>query len=1059
MKRKIYSCVARILLSVLIGLFLSWNVSAQNVTLKGNVKDANGEAIIGASVLEKGTTNGTVTDFDGNFILSAPQGSTITISFVGYKPQEIINQGQSNLIVVLKEDTEVLDEVVVIGYGQVKKNDVTGAVTAIDADKMVKGAVSSATDMLTGKAAGVSVVSTGGEPGAGATIRIRGGSSMSASNDPLIVIDGVPVDNSGINGMSNPLLTVHPSDIATFTILKDASATAIYGSRGANGVILITTKKGKSGKPRINVNANFTVANATRLYDMLNLSDYADYRNAQSGPDDRQFFKSGNEVRYIFSGGKYDETDPTSYRILQERDWQREIYRTAFSQNYSVSVNGGSDKVRYFVSASFKDINGIVKQTGLQQGDLRANLSMDLSKTVSVDLSLSGSLKKNDMMSGSNANGGAQGSVSVTAITSQPFEYPADDPSLSGTNGMEKRITVFSWLNDYDDQTTENAFRASMDLKWKIWKGLTYNLRAGGNLRDEYRARWFGTETFRGNNDKGSLGITDLSQNNITVENMLNYHHTFDRILDLDVTGAVTYDDYNYLNKRTQGRQFSNMSFGIDGLHMAERISYLEPVQRDYQLLSYLGRVNMSFLEGRYLATASFRADGSSRFARGHRWAYFPSFSLAWRMEQEDFIKDNVHWLDQFKVRVGYGQTGNSAIDPYSSFSNYSQIIDYANAVGDKVLAMAVDKLQNEGLTWETTESWNVGVDFGVLKNRLRGSFDFYNKETRDLLISRVLPPSAGFPSIYYNSGNLLNRGIEFSLEADIIQTKDFTWTFGGNIGKNNPKINSLGVSRGNFGVYENILAYEGNSLGNHFGNAHLFWVGHEPGLFLGYQTDGIVQEEDLPANGGSYNVTQDLSTGGAPQAGDIKIIDQNGDGVINTDDRVIIGNPNPDFTYGFQTRFTWRGLSLSAQFNGVHGKDMINTNIRYQAIPNRTGGNLRTEAWVGAWTAENRSNAYPRVNYTLPTPAVLDRYVEDASFLRCTDITLSYNLPKAVMKKIGFNSINIFGSVKNAFIITDYSGYDPEVNSFAFDGLRPGVDMSSFPHARSFIFGLNVSF
>ena len=252
---------------------------------------------------------------------------------------------------------------------------------------------------------------------------------------------------------------------------------------------------------------------------MLNLSDYADYRNAQSGPDDRQFFKSGNEVRYIFSGGKYDETDPTSYRILQERDWQREIYRTAFSQNYSVSVNGGSDKVRYFVSASFKDINGIVKQTGLQKGDLRANLSMDLSKTVSVDLSLSGSLKKNDMMSGSNANGGAQGSVSVTAITSQPFEYPADDPSLSGTNGMEKRITVFSWLNDYDDQTTENAFRASMDLKWKIWKGLTYNLRAGGNLRDEYRARWFGTETFRGNNDKGSLGITDLSQNNITLEN------------------------------------------------------------------------------------------------------------------------------------------------------------------------------------------------------------------------------------------------------------------------------------------------------------------------------------------------------------------------------------------------------------------------------------------------------------------------------------------------------------------------------------------------------------
>ena len=993
-----------------------------------------------------------MTDAEGKYSIKVPNSKTILVySYIGYVDKAEAVGKRTVVNVTLEEDSKMLDDVVVIGYGTQAKSHLTGSISKLEGEKLINVPVSDVTTALQGAMTGLTVSNETSEVGVTPSIRVRGTGSISADSEPLVIIDGFPV--------SGGLSSINAADVKSIEILKDASATAIYGSRGANGVILITTKKGKSGKPRINVNANFTVANATRLYDMLNLSDYADYRNAQSGPDDRQFFKSGNEVRYIFSGGKYDETDPTSYRILQERDWQREIYRTAFSQNYSVSVNGGSDKVRYFVSASFKDINGIVKQTGLQQGDLRANLSMDLSKTVSVDLSLSGSLKKNDMMSGSNANGGAQGSVSVTAITSQPFEYPADDPSLSGTNGMEKRITVFSWLNDYDDQTTENAFRASMDLKWKIWKGLTYNLRAGGNLRDEYRARWFGTETFRGNNDKGSLGITDLSQNNITVENMLNYHHTFDRILDLDVTGAVTYDDYNYLNKRTQGRQFSNMSFGIDGLHMAERISYLEPVQRDYQLLSYLGRVNMSFLEGRYLATASFRADGSSRFARGHRWAYFPSFSLAWRMEQEDFIKDNVHWLDQFKVRVGYGQTGNSAIDPYSSFSNYSQIIDYANAVGDKVLAMAVDKLQNEGLTWETTESWNVGVDFGVLKNRLRGSFDFYNKETRDLLISRVLPPSAGFPSIYYNSGNLLNRGIEFSLEADIIQTKDFTWTFGGNIGKNNPKINSLGVSRGNFGVYENILAYEGNSLGNHFGNAHLFWVGHEPGLFLGYQTDGIVQEEDLPANGGSYNVTQDLSTGGAPQAGDIKIIDQNGDGVINTDDRVIIGNPNPDFTYGFQTRFTWRGLSLSAQFNGVHGKDMINTNIRYQAIPNRTGGNLRTEAWVGAWTAENRSNAYPRVNYTLPTPAVLDRYVEDASFLRCTDITLSYNLPKAVMKKIGFNSINIFGSVKNAFIITDYSGYDPEVNSFAFDGLRPGVDMSSFPHARSFIFGLNVSF
>lgn len=1067
MKKNIFKRTFTLLTVLLLGVHLLY---AQNITIKGNVSDGK-ESLMGVTVQVKGTSKATATDLDGNYTISVPDKKAVLVfSYIGYEKQEVAVGNRTVVNVKMSDNAQLLDEVVVVGYGSVKKSDVTGAIASIRPDERDASTSLSLDNLLQGKVAGLVVGTTSATPGAASSITIRGASSLRGDNQPLYVIDNIPQASTGEFAASafgdddyqtaaDPLSSLNPSDIESIEILKDASATAIYGSRGANGVILITTKKGKTGKPRVTVNANFTVANATRLYDMLNLSDYADYRNAQSGPDDRQFFKEGNEVRYIFSGGKYDAEDPESYRVLLERDWQREIYRTAFSQNYSVSVNGGSDKVRYFVSAAFKNINGIVKQTGLQQGDLRANLSMDLSKRVSVDLSLSGSIKKNDMMSGSNANGGAQGSVSVTAITSQPFEYPADDPSLSGTNGMEKRITVFSWLNDYDDQTNENAFRASMDLKWNIWDGLTYSLRTGGNLRDEYRARWFGTETFRGNNDKGSLGITDLNQYNITVENMLNYHKTFDTLLDLDVTGAVTYDDYNYLNKRTQGRQFSNMSFGIDGLHMAERISYLEPIQRDYQLLSYLGRVNLSFLEGRYLATASFRADGSSRFAKGHRWAYFPSFSLAWRMEQEDFIKDNVEWLDQLKVRVGYGQTGNSAIDPYSSFYNYSQIIDYANAVGDKVLAMAVDKLQNEGLTWETTESWNVGLDFGVFKNRFRGTLDFYNKETKDLLISRILPPSAGFSTIYYNSGNMRNQGVEFSLDADIIQTKDFTWTFGGNIGKNNAKILDLGVSRGDFGVYKDILAYEGNSLGNHFGNAHLFWVGHAPGLFFGYETDGIVQESDLPANGGSYNVTQDLSTGGAPQAGDIKIVDQNGDGIINTDDRVIIGDPNPDFTYGFHTSLSWRGISLSAQFNGVYGKDLINTNLRYQAIPNRTGGNLRTESWQGAWTAENHSNTYPRVNYSLPTPAVLDRYVEDASFLRCTDITLAYNLPKQLMKKIGFNSINVFASVKNAFLITKYSGYDPEVDSFAFDGLRPGVDMSSFPHARSFIFGLNVSF
>ena len=1044
---------------------------ASGISVKGTVSDGV-EPLIGVTVQVKGSNSGTTTDLDGNYTITVPDKNSILVfSYVGYENQNIKVGDKKVVNVEMTMSDETLDEVVVVGYGSMKKSDLTGAITSVRPDQLEAATSISIDNLLQGKVAGLTVTSTNASPGAASSITIRGASSLRGDNQPLYVIDNIPQASTGeISGSalgsddyqtaSDPLSSLNPSDIENIEILKDASATAIYGSRGANGVILITTKKGKTGKPTVTVNANFTMAQATRLYDMLNLSDYADYRNAQVGEADRQFFKYGDQVHYVFSGqaNSYNPDDPSTYRVLIERDWQREIYRNAFSQSYSASINGGSERVRYFLSAAYKNINGIVKQTGLQQGDLRANLSVDLSKSVTLDVSLSGSLKKNDMMSGSNERGGAAGSVSVTAITSQPFEYPADDPSLtSGTDAAEKRITVFSWLNDYDDQISENTFRASADFKWKIIEGLTYNFRAGGNLRNESRSRWFGLETFRGMNETGLLATTDLNQWNVTVENMLTYQRKFANILDFNITGAVTFDDYNYTSKSMVGRQFSNFSYGVDGMHMAQNITYAQPDQRDYQLLSYLARANLSFLDGRYLVTASFRADGSSRFAKGHRWAYFPSASVAWRMEQENFIKDNVAWLDQFKFRVGYGQTGNSAIDPYSSFYNYAQIMDYATATGDRVLAMAVDKLQNEGLTWETTESWNVGFDFGVLKSRLRGTLDLYNKMTKDLLISRLLPASAGYSSIYYNSGNMLNRGIEFSIDADLVRRGDFVWSFGGNIGKNYAEIRSLGVSPGDFGIYKDIYAYEGNTLGNHFGSANIFWEGHAPGLFFGYQTAGIVQVEDLPANGGSYNVTQDLNNG-VPQAGDIKFVDQNGDGIINTDDRVVIGDPNPKFTYGFQTKFTWKGLSISAQFNGVYGNELLNTNLRYQAIPNRAGGNIRTESWQQAWTPENRSNAYPRVDYTIPA-GVFDMYVEDASFLRCSDITISYSIPAKAVRKIGFNSINVFASVKNAFIITKYSGYDPEVNTFAFDGLRPGIDMSSFPMPRSYILGLNVSF
>ena len=485
---------------------------------------------------------------------------------------------------------------------------------------------------------------------------------------------------------------------------------------------------------------------------------------------------------------------------------------------------------------------------------------------------------------------------------------------------------------------------------------------------------------------------------------------------------------------------------------MAGTINEEQPIQKDYQLLSYLGRLNLAFIEGRYLLTATFRADGTSKFVKSNRWAYFPSVALAWRMEQENFIKENASWIDQLKLRLGYGQTGNQSIDPYNSFYNYKKTIDYADASGNKELGLAVSNLQNPELKWETTTSYNIGLDFGIFNSRLSGTLDWYYKRTNDLLIDRAVSYTTGFANVLMNQGALSNKGVEISLDADIIRTKDFTWNVSGNIGFNSSKIEKLGLPLSYYGNNQ-YSAYLGNSIGDHFGVANIFIEGKAPGLFWGYKTDGIIQEgDDVPQKSDNKN-----TVAGSTDPGNIKFVDSNGDGMITEDDKVILGDPNPDFTYGFQTRLAYKDISLSVSFNGVYGNDLLNSNLRYEAMPSKNSSNIRKDAFANAWRADNPTNRYPSVNSTNPSTAVLDRYIEDGSFLRCSDITLGYTIPKSLVGKIGFQAINVFASVKNAFVITDYSGYDPEVNTF--DGLRRGIDMNSFPQSRSYIFGLSVTF
>lgn len=1035
----------------------------QAIKVTGKVIDSTNEGVPGVNVSVKGGSLGTITDIDGNYKIDVPNSKSVLVfSFIGYAKQEIPVGNKTVINVTMKDDTQLLDEVVVVAYGTSRKGDLTGAITSVRPDENEASKAISIDNLLQGKVAGLSMSVSSSTPGAANSITIRGANSLRGDNQPLYVIDNVPQASTGEFAQSamgggdfqiaqDPLSSLNPSDIEDITVLKDASATAIYGSRGANGVILITTKKGKEGKARINVSANFTTADAANLHKMMDLRSYGMYKNSQVEEASRLFYFVGDEIRYVTNDkvAGYDPNDPTTYSLPDYVNWQKELYRSAFSQNYSASVSGGANGMRYYFSAGFKNIEGIARNTGIKQGDFRGNINVDLSKTVTLAVNLSGSLKENNMMGGGDTKGGPTGSAARTAIDTQPFRKPSDDPTLQDAENTD----VDSWVTDYTDLAHDKTFRGSLDLGWKITKFLRYNLRTGGNIMINDRGRWYGLALFKGRNEQGVLALTDWNRSNYNVENVFNLNTNLGKIAKLDATLGITYDVYKDLTKNIYATNFTNFDFGVDGLHMAGQKDYKQPIQKDYQLLSYLGRVNLSFYD-KYLVTASLRVDGSSKFQKGKRFAYFPSASIAWRMEQEEFMKD-INWLSQLKLRVSYGETGSQSITPYSTFSDYARVMDYATANGEKELAAVVSKLQNDGLKWERTSSWNAGFDFGVLKQRITGSFEYYKKKTSDLLINRDLPLSSGFASVTMNQGSLTNEGVEFSLDATIIDNKEFQWSLGGNIGYNKTKITELGLPESVFSDNVKGRGYLGNTLGSHFGVANIFLEGKAPGLFYGYQTDGIVQESDL--TDGSYKITKDIN-GGVPQAGDIKFIDQNGDGEINEADKMILGDPNRPMTYGFQTKLTYKGLSLSAAFTGVSGYDVLNTNVRYEQTPSRQTSNLYQKVYNGMWTAENPTNLYPRSTYKMPD-VVMDRYIEDASYLRCSDITLNYVLPNKWMKKIGFRTTSIFASVKNAFVITDYSGYDPEVNSFAFDGLRPGIDMSSFPNMRSFIFGINVNF
>jgi len=1027
---------------------------AQSKAITGTVVDENKMPLPGASILVKGLNIGSSTDFDGNFSLNVPEtGEVLVVSYLGYMTKELVISKNLTFNIQLDIDTNTLDEIVVVGYGTQRKSDITGSVTSVKVDAIAVAQNSTIDALLQGRAAGVQVTQNAGSPGSGVSVKIRGASSLRGNNEPLYVIDGVIISSAGedasnasadansLEETQNGLNGINPRDIESIEVLKDASATAIYGSRGANGVILITTKKGKSGKISIQAYVNTSVSEITERYDILDALGYANYQNealAVNGGDPR-FSIIGEDIFPIAADGTVSDT------AAEQHNWHDEIYKQGFSRSAGASFSGGTEKGNFYASVGYNDQGGIVENSRLKNGNFSINLNQDLSDKLTINTKLNAFYSTGNFAQDGDRAGGQR------SFVGNILRYPTLVTN-GGTFDNEDGISSpFTWVNDFQDTSEESRFIGSLALTYKFnIKGLKYKLQAGGNIRNKERRRFYGLTTFQGSSTNGSLSISNLESKSYQINNLLTYNRTFNKKHRINAVIGMTYDVRDIKNTLYAVNDFSTTEFGVDQPIYGQQISRpLDVLPLKSQLLSYLSRVNYSF-DNKYIITGTFRADGSSKFSKENRYSYFPSFSLAWRANNENFLK-NSDTINDLKFRIGWGMTGNQGISAYQTFANYGPTL-YGNLDEGTSIGFVPLNVSNPNLKWETTKQLNFGLDFGLWKNRVTGTLDIYDKQTDDLLLNQPLGPSSGFTSLLVNRGSINNKGVELTLSGTLINKNDFSIDLGGNIAFNKSKIQNLGGSSEDIyinGTLENRVFYRGQNIstGNYFrAPANTFMEGEQIGLFYGYETDGIYQTED------------DITVSGA-QAGDVRIVDQDGDDTITEADRTLIGNPNPDFVYGGYLNMNYKRLSLSVQINGVYGNEIVNGNLIQLGTAEGRTANVLSEAYNNAWRPDAQSNSYPRVGYLgeSGSPAITDRIIEDGSFLRISNITLGYDIP--VEKTNVFSSANVYVSGMNLFTFTDYSGYNPEITNFMNNGNVVGVDWNGFPNAQTIMLGLNLKF
>ena len=1049
---------------------------AQSKTITGTINDELGLPLPGVTIQVKDSNNlGAVTNFDGIFKISIPSDGSqiILLSYVGYITEEIDVSENTTISLNLQVDTDQLDEVVVIGYGTVLKKDVTGSISSVNVTENIANQTTGIDQLLQGRAAGVQVIQNGGSPGSGISVKIRGTNSLRGNNEPLYVIDGVIISSAGEDVSSssvgndgqenqNGLNGINPRDIESIQVLKDASATAIYGSRGANGVVLITTKKGEKGKAKISAFLTSSVRSITKKYDVLDGFGYANYVNEirENNGENPRYLVEGSSIYSLTNG--IQSSDPA-----QVLNWQDEVYSEGFSQKFGASASGGGDNGNYYISAGFDNQEGIVKGSAFKSSDIRINLNQKLNDNLELKARLSGFFSTNDFVQGGDLIGNSNRSIVKQAIAFRPVLASDDIPD------EEFQTNPYAWINDFSDFSKASRYIASLALTYKLpVKGLTYEVKFGGNVRTKDRRRWFGLTTFPGNDSGGSLSITTLDTKTHQFNNLLRFNRKFNRKHRINAVAGVTYDVRKVERSIYAVQDFITTQFSIAQPAFGEVISRpLTLAKSDQQIFSLLGRLNYTYAN-KYVLTATIRRDGVSKFSEGNKYGIFPSFALAWNAGNESFIR-NLDVFESLKLRGGWGQIGNHGITPYGTISNYGVSGNlYGNADGGTNIPIGLLTLSNPALTWETTEQLNFGLDFSTLNDVVSGTIDIYDKTTKDLLQNANIPPSTGFTNILVNKGSITNKGVEVALNFMPISTDNMELSFGGNISFNKTQITNLN-SQPLLGFYENGTLtdrrfYYGNviSRGQYFKSiANVFVEGEESGLFYGYQTDGIYQTENtdfLPNN----SIDNDPAV-----PGDVRIVDQltedtdgdgildSGDGVIDLKDRTFIGNPNPDFVYGFNINFKYKRLTVRALFNGVYGNDIANGNLLQ--LDNAEGFQFRNiipRAYNNAWRPDNQSNSHPRIGYnTINDAAITDRIIEDGSYLRLNNLTIGYDV--VVKDTSVFNSMNIYIAGQNLFTWTNYSGYDPEVSTFLSTGLINGVDFNGAPNARNLLLGVNMSF